>query len=93
MKKICELMKEAENKWLHELLTYNKSLFLEKNIPSHDEFHHFRVWKIARNLVESLADKGFEFESKELEAMLIAVFFHDTGLTITIDENHGKASR
>jgi hypothetical protein len=37
--------------------------------------------------------EGSHFSKAKLERLIIAVFFHDTGLTRTLDASHGKESR
>lgn len=89
-----ELFSKVEAKWLIELYQYNKKLFSDKHIPSHNHSHHIRVWQNAKNLTTALHNsKGNNFTIEKIECLIIAVFFHDTGLTVTLDEKHGKAGK
>ncbi len=51
------------------------------------------MWLFAANLIRALHKKGFQFTEKKLEQLIIACFFHDTGLTRTLDASHGRESR
>jgi len=62
-------------------------------LPSHDHTHHMRVWSFAKELVRALYAEGCHFSEPKLEQLIIAVFFHDTGFTRTLDASHGKESR
>ncbi len=84
-------IKQAEEKWLNLLYDYCQELFSSKQIPSHDHTHHFRVWKNAKEILYALSDH-FEIDYAKIEACLIASLFHDTGLTETVSESHGKES-
>ncbi|MBN1414370.1 MAG: HD domain-containing protein [Bacteroidales bacterium] len=86
-------MLQVEHKWLQLLYSYIKGLFSNKWLPSHDHTHHLRVWYYAKRLVELLDGQGYVFTEQMLEQLIIAVFFHDTGLTRTLDASHGKESR
>lgn len=62
-------------------------------MPSHDESHHLRTWYFARDLIMALIKDGAQFSPDIIEAVLIAVLLHDTGMSITTDVTHGTASR
>jgi hypothetical protein len=91
MNDIKVLIKEVENEWLDLLYKQVKSIFKNYPIPSHSEHHHLRVWNYAVKLVEELYKKGTVIESTDLENLIIAVFFHDTGLIQTRGRDHGKS--
>ena len=90
---IIEIIKDVENKWLKSLLSFNKQLFSFTYIPSHDHTHHLRVWLNAKELICSLSNYKVEINYIFVERLIIACMFHDTGLTVTLDEKHGAASR
>lgn len=92
MTKLEQYIVEAENKWLIRLYNYCQNLFSNKNIPSHDHTHHLRVWEYSKEIIQAL-DSAHEVNYELIESCLIASIFHDTGLTITLDENHGFESR
>ena len=91
MNKIKVLIKNVEDRWLEVLFSMVKSIFENDPIPSHSEDHHLRVWKYAVKVVEELYKKGIPVESGDLENLIIAVFFHDTGLISTPGKDHGKS--
>ncbi len=84
-----------ENK--QELLTllYQqcRSIFKGHHLPSHDHLHHLRVWNYTNDLLNELSESGRIFTSNEISLMMLSVFFHDTGLTKTLGEDHGAESR
>ena len=90
---ISEIIKDVESKWLKLLLSFNKQLFASTYIPSHDHTHHSRVWQNAKELICSLSNYNVEINYTFVEKVIIACLFHDTGLTVTLDEKHGAASR
>lgn len=92
MNLINTYIKQAEEKWLKILAHHCEYLLKKKNIPSHDHSHHLRVWKFAKEIMKAVHQE-FEINYELIEASLIAVMFHDTGLSVTVDENHGKESR
>jgi hypothetical protein len=87
------LIKNAEGKWLRLLQEHCKMIFSGTHLPSHDETHHARVWIHARNLLLEFAKKGQIFNEKDVEKLIIAVYFHDTGMSETIQKDHGTISR
>ena len=86
------ILESTEKRWLQILYNACYEQFLNSHIPSHDHLHHFRVWQNAKRLLYLLYSIGQEFSPAEVEQLMIAVFFHDTGLSVTFDEKHGKAS-
>lgn len=86
-------IKEIENKWLQILYEYLKAEFKKTWLPSHDETHHYRVWQYCKELVNHLKNNGYPFSRQKIEQLIIAVFFHDLGLTRTYDSSHGRVSR
>ena len=87
------MISNVEQKWLTQLYHNVKSEFSQTWLPSHDHTHHFRVWQYAKNLIEALSQNGFFFSEMKLEQLILAVFFHDIGLTRTLDSSHGHESR
>jgi hypothetical protein len=83
----------AETEYLEILYNYIKELFSGTLLPSHDHVHHARVWRFAVDLLGGLSDKGITFSSDDTTSLMLAVFFHDSGLTRTLKEDHGKESR
>jgi len=92
MNDLRDKIHEVENKWLDNLYRNCKNLFSGSTVPSHDYEHHIRVWKYCKEIITELAPtQPIDYEL--IESLIIASFFHDTGLTITLSENHGKESR
>lgn len=87
------IIKTVEDKWLKILFDKTRAEFLKNPIPSHDESHHLRVWNSAKEIIYLLSVQGYKFSFNDIEKIIIAVFFHDTGLTITQSADHGAMSR
>ena len=83
---------QAEEKWLKPLYSYCQTLFDKVQIPSHDHTHHLRVWNYSKEILNAISD-NIEINYNKVEACLISSLFHDTGLTKTLNENHGKESK
>ena len=83
----------TENKYLPLLFDHCRSLFKENLLPSHNHLHHYRVWQYAKDLLAGLSDEGRKLSTRDISLIMLAVFFHDTGLTKTLDEDHGMESR
>lgn len=83
---------QAEQKTLEPLYKFCESIFTDNKIPSHNHTHHLRVWEYAKELLYAL-NSSTEINYNTVESCLIASLFHDTGLTKTTNENHGKESR
>ena len=84
---------DIENEYLPLLFDYCRSLFDVNHLPSHNHLHHYRVWQYAKDLLFGLSDEGNQLSPKDISLLMLAIFFHDTGLTKTLDENHGRESR
>lgn len=93
MKDIQSLITKAEKRWLGPVFEFIKKEFEASPLPSHDHFHHLRVWKNARFLLSQLIDKKVYADYTFIESLLIASLFHDTGMIKTHDESHGKESK
>lgn len=92
MKNINYQIEKVEKKWLSQLYKNCELLFTKTKIPSHDHTHHFRVWNYCKEIILALhQDIAINYDL--IEGCLIASFFHDTGLTQTLDENHGTESK
>jgi HD superfamily phosphodiesterase len=84
---------DAEEKWLKLLFNYSKEKFTLSPLPSHDHFHHLRVWNYAKSILSDLSVTDINYSREEIESILIAVFFHDMGMIITRKKEHGLESR
>jgi HD superfamily phosphodiesterase len=86
------MIKIAEEKWLHQLYNYCQPLFIKSKISSHDHNHHYRVWEYCKEILTALyTNNNIKYEL--IEGCIIASFFHDTGLSNTVDEFHGHESK
>jgi len=93
MSQFEKILKETEEKWLALLYAHVKETFASDPLPSHNEEHHLRVWNYTRELLSELSSRGSIIDKEFLEEMIIAVFFHDTGMSLNRDLDHGKESR
>ena len=93
MKNLSQQIKKVENKWQNILYRFCLEKFKQVNIPSHDHLHHYRVWLFARKLFHELQEQKIKINDNDIEKAIIAIFFHDIGLTFNPDQNHGKKSR
>ena len=87
-----DMIIETEKKWRDELYGYVGNLFSAYPIPSHDQDHHLRVWMYARDLIRELQHAGKTVSPVETEDLILACFFHDTGLIRDDGPEHGKTS-
>ena len=83
----------AENKYRNILTEECRRIFAGTDMPSHDQFHHERVWENASLLLRNLFDAGMADDPYLAEKAIIASFFHDTGLTLNRGADHGRESR
>ena len=90
---INKLITDVEKQWLSLLYHHCRQTFEGTFLPSHDHYHHYRVWHFARQVFAALDQAGRPVSALKIEQTIIAVFFHDLGLTVTLDEAHGRAGR
>ena len=88
-----QLLKEVEEIWLFKLYSHVRDTFASEPLPSHNEEHHLRVWNYARELMSELSSRGVTMDRQSLENLIIAVFFHDTGMSLNRASDHGRESR
>lgn len=93
MNQALEILREAETRWYEPLYRHCAGLFSGRFLPSHDHLHHARVWSHTRSLYLELCRAGINFPEHTADSLLVAVFFHDTGLVRTSAEQHGRESR
>lgn len=86
------MIEKAEEKWLDQLYTYCESIFSNTKITSHDHNHHYRVWEYCKEILAALY-QNYNMNDDLVEGCMIASFFHDTGLSKTLDEFHGEESK
>ena len=92
-------IREVENRWYSKLKDHCQQIFSGIFLPSHDEVHHSRVWFHARDLLQMIhdegirKDKGINPDKVNPGELILSVFFHDTGLSRTPGEKHGRESK
>lgn len=90
---INERISSAEEKWLDLVRPYCANLFSETFIPSHDHKHHQRVWDICKLLLIEL-DRFNAVAGQDLvEGLMLAAWFHDTGMVKDSGIRHGALGR
>jgi HD superfamily phosphodiesterase len=92
MNKIYQLIEKAEQSHYASLCFEVEHEFKNVWLPSHNLDHHKRVWHYAKDLLISYSEKGVSFKYEYVESLMIAVFFHDVGLTRTLNIEHGYES-
>lgn len=89
MEELLSKIHSIETKHLSNLNHHLDSIFASVSLPSHNQKHHIRVWLHCRGLLIELHKAGLTITEQLIENAIIACFFHDTGLTKTLNENHG----
>jgi len=85
-----EKIHNTEARWLSKLFHLTQSHFREVGLPSHNHWHHLRVWGFIKELLVQLNSRGMGYSQDEVDGLIIACFFHDAGMTRTLDEAHGR---
>ncbi|MCF8379503.1 MAG: HD domain-containing protein [Bacteroidales bacterium] len=93
MTSLSENINLAENIWLKKSFLYLKEAFSNAPLPSHDHYHHLRVWLNAKFLLQQMQKIGVSMDYDFTEALLIASMFHDSGMITTQGHDHGLAGR
>jgi hypothetical protein len=88
-----KIIRNTEEKWLKPLFDACGRQFATMHLPSHDQWHHLRVWKYAKILMNHTVKKGLAISETDIERLIITVFFHDQGMSETLSKDHGKISR
>lgn len=83
----------VEEQWLAALNAHARDLFSGTFLPSHDHTHHLRTWNLATYLLRELARSGVPLDEGLVEGLIIAVWFHDAGMVVTREKEHGRISR
>lgn len=93
MASTVDSIKRAEILWKSLLVKYLQHLYRKTHLPSHDLYHHLRVWEYSKQLLlemDTACGINFHFTA---EQVLVACLFHDTGLIYDRGERHGYQSR
>lgn len=88
-----KLLRHTEEKWHTILFEQCRQQFSNVHLPSHDESHHQRVWNNAKLLLQHTVKLGISISETEIERLIVAVFFHDQGMSESLSKEHGKISR
>jgi hypothetical protein len=88
-----EIIKQIEDNYLAKTYHYVQEIFSGQHLPSHDHTHHFRVWQYAKEYLTELKSFQNPLSYQEVLSVFFSCFFHDTGLSVTLEKSHGKASR
>jgi HD superfamily phosphodiesterase len=86
------IINDIEEKWSKTIFNEVNAILSVVFLPSHDLNHHKRVWHFAKEILRGFSGNNHSFSTDFVEALLIAVFFHDTGLSITFKPEHGLES-
>ncbi len=90
---IKHIIDRVEENWREPLITHTRNLFSDTFLPSHDLNHHLRTWDIAKYLLKELGTYNNQLTAEFVEGAMIAIFFHDVGMTKTRSSRHGNRSR
>jgi len=90
---IAERIYRVEEQWLDLLVAHITKLFSDTFLPSHDQDHHRRVWNIGKTLLVILDENNFTVDDDLVEGLLLASWFHDTGMVEDSGEVHGAIGR
>lgn len=88
-----KLIRQIEEKWLRTLYDQCSKQFSSVHLPSHDETHHLRVWNYAKSLLQYAVKQEVSVSETDIERLMIAVFFHDQGMSQSMSKEHGQISR
>lgn len=88
-----EIIKQIEDNYLAITYHYVQEIFSGHHLPSHDHTHHFRVWQYAKEYLAELNQYENPLNFEEVLSIFFSCFFHDTGMSVSLEKLHGKASR
>jgi len=83
----------TEEKWLIPLRQSLEEIFSDTFLPSHDHTHHMRVWNIGKSLLTQIASFNRHLDAGLAEGLLIAAMYHDAGMAVTREKEHGRIGR
>ncbi len=86
-------IRKVEERWLMYIIPFVKETFKDIWLPSHDHTHAIRTWNFAKELIILLNKNNFHIDKLAIEKVLFAAFFHDAGMSKSIEIQHGKISR
>jgi len=86
-------IRAAEAAWLEPLREHVSGIFTGTILPSHDQTHHARVWRHGKMVLGELAGRGIPVDRSLAEGVLVASWFHDTGMAIDRGKVHGRLGK
>ena len=92
-KRLNDIITTLESKWLDILFRECSRQFSAVHLPSHDQWHHLRVWQHAKKLIVAALSNDILLSESDIEQTMIGVFFHDQGMCETMAKEHGAVSR
>jgi len=84
---------QVESTWLELLNNHVQHLFSNTFLPSHDHTHHRRVWNNCRKILKAQSKDYPELDLSLVEGVIIAAFFHDTGMVRSTGMEHGPLGK
>ena len=90
---IDKWIREAEDRWLDHVRQQTTGLFAHTFLPSHGQDHHLRVWNICKSLLREISGFNNLMDHELVEGLLLAAWFHDTGMSLSMDKEHGLLGR
>ena len=91
--KTANIIQDAEKKWLEKSIQFVSQQFNAVFLPSHDVTHHLRTWKNAKAILTELSELNNAVDYSIVEAVLLATMFHDTGMVVSRNPDHGSFSK
>jgi hypothetical protein len=83
-------VEKAESLWLQPLKDHCVLRFARTFLPSHDASHHGRVWHNCKQLLNEASAQGAGLSYEKVEALLMAAWFHDVGMSVDQGPVHGE---
>lgn len=88
-----KIIRQIEDNYLAKTYQYVQEIFSGHHLPSHDHTHHLRVWQYAKEYMAEMKTYENPLSYEEVLSIFFSCFFHDTGMSVTLEKSHGKASR
>jgi hypothetical protein len=83
---------ETEKKYLKPLEDFFVRTWGETLLWSHNIDHHKRVWKYAREILETVFDSSTSYSQISPENLIVACYLHDLGMSADPGAEHGILS-
>jgi HD superfamily phosphodiesterase len=86
-------IESAERQFKQIIEDFFITVFYEGSLLSHGIDHHRRVWNYSKVLLHLIADQNLSGIMQLPEKLIIACYFHDTGMSVEPGIKHGIHSR